>query len=125
MPYTLTHEATGAQLLCLPYCMETNDFSLVLTRHHTPRQYAEAVEDHVAQLAAEARPPRPAAVVCLGMHTFVAGTPGHVRALEATLERLKQTPGVAFATAAEVCAAAAAAAATAGDAAFAMGLSRD
>ena len=42
------------------------------------------------------------AVVCLGMHTFVAGTPGHAKALGATLRRLKQCPGVAFATASQI-----------------------
>eukprot|EP00913_Durusdinium_trenchii_P029269 g27436.t1 len=41
-------------------------------------------------------------VVCLGMHTFVAGTPARVLALTETLQRLRELPGVAFATAAQV-----------------------
>ena len=100
VPYFLAHAQSGARVLCLPYSMETNDFSLVLTRHHTARQYAQAIEDHVTQLATEDRPET--AVVCLGMHTFVAGTPGHAAALGETLRRLKGRPGVAFATASQV-----------------------
>jgi len=98
VPYDLVHES-GRRMLCLPYGMETNDFSLVLTKHHDPRQYAQALEDHVRQLAKE---PGDEKVVCLGMHTFVAGTPARVLALEEAFGRLKKVPGVRFATAAEV-----------------------
>ena len=49
VPYILAHKGTEARILCLPYCMETNDFSLVLTRHLDPRKYAMVIEDHVTQ----------------------------------------------------------------------------
>lgn len=98
VPYDLVHSESGKRMLCLPYCMETNDFSLVLTRHHSPRQYAQVIEDHVRQLASEPGEK----VVCLGMHTFVAGTPAHVAALSEALGRLKQCSGVRFATAEQV-----------------------
>mmetsp|Transcript_110228 Transcript_110228/g.235380 ORF Transcript_110228/g.235380 Transcript_110228/m.235380 type:complete len:513 (-) Transcript_110228:145-1683(-) len=98
VPYDIVHES-GKRMLCLPYCMETNDFSLVLTKQHDPRQYAQAVEDHVRQLASE---PGEEKVVCLGMHTFVAGTPARVLALSEAFGRLKSCPGVRFATAAQV-----------------------
>jgi len=97
VPYHLVHEGCK-KTLCLPYCMETNDFSLVLTKNHDPRQYAQAIEDHVRQLAKEDGEK----VVCLGMHTFVAGTPARVLALSEALGRLKAVPGVCFANAAEV-----------------------
>ena len=100
VPYYLSHEG-GKRTLCLPYCMETNDFSCVLTKHFDGRQYAQAIEDHVRQLAKE----EGEKVVCLGMHTFVAGTPARVLALTEALGRLRQLPGVCFATAAQVCAA--------------------
>lgn len=99
VPYDLVHDDSGKRMLCLPYCMETNDFSLVLTKQHDPRQYAQAIEDHVRQLAKESHE---AKVVCLGMHTFVAGTPARVLTLSETLQRLKDCPGVCFATAAQV-----------------------
>jgi len=99
VPFDIVHEESGRRMLCLPYCMETNDFSLVLTKMHDPRQYAQAIEDHVRQLAQE---PGEEKVVCLGMHTFVAGTPARVLALSETLKRLKECPSVRFATAAEV-----------------------
>eukprot|EP00933_Yihiella_yeosuensis_P074518 TRINITY_DN83475_c0_g1_i1.p1 TRINITY_DN83475_c0_g1~~TRINITY_DN83475_c0_g1_i1.p1 ORF type:complete len:510 (+),score=102.21 TRINITY_DN83475_c0_g1_i1:114-1643(+) len=97
VPYHIVHE-DGGRTLCIPYCMETNDFSLVLTKHYDGRQYAQAIEDHVTQLAKEDGEK----VVCLGMHTFVAGTPARVLALTEALARLKKLPGVRFATAAEV-----------------------
>ena len=99
VPYYISHES-GKRTLCLPYCMETNDFSCVLTKHFDGRQYAQAIEDHVRQLAKEDGEK----VVCLGMHTFVAGTPARVLALTEALGRLQQVPGVCFATAAQVCA---------------------
>jgi len=99
VPYELVHSESGNRLLCLPYCMETNDFSLVLTKGFDQRQYAQAIEDHVRQLAKE---PGEEKVVCLGMHTFVAGTPARVHALSESLARLKSCPGVRFATAAQV-----------------------
>mmetsp|Transcript_44815 Transcript_44815/g.129632 ORF Transcript_44815/g.129632 Transcript_44815/m.129632 type:complete len:510 (-) Transcript_44815:147-1676(-) len=98
VPYDLLHAGSNRRLLCLPYGMETNDFSLVLTKHHDPRQYAQALEDHVRQLAKEPGEK----VVCLGMHTFVAGTPARALALSEALGRLKELPGVRFATAAQV-----------------------
>jgi peptidoglycan/xylan/chitin deacetylase (PgdA/CDA1 family) len=98
VPYDIVHAESGNRILCLPYCMETNDFSLVLTKMHDPRQYAQAIEDHVRQLATESGEK----VVCLGMHTFVAGTPGRVLALSEALGRLKSCPGVTFATASQV-----------------------
>mmetsp|Transcript_47353 Transcript_47353/g.124977 ORF Transcript_47353/g.124977 Transcript_47353/m.124977 type:complete len:505 (+) Transcript_47353:85-1599(+) len=98
VPFDITHES-GAKILCLPYCMETNDFSLVLTKNMDGRQYAQALEDHVRQLASE---PGEGRVVCLGMHTFVAGTPGRTLALSEALGRLAKCPGVKFATASEI-----------------------
>mmetsp|Transcript_10752 Transcript_10752/g.28455 ORF Transcript_10752/g.28455 Transcript_10752/m.28455 type:complete len:510 (+) Transcript_10752:50-1579(+) len=101
VPYSLVHADSGKSMICLPYCMETNDFSLVLTKNLDPRQYAQALEDHIMQLAEE---PGEEKVVCLGMHTFVAGTPARARALFEALGRLKACPGVRFSTAAQVCA---------------------
>jgi len=98
VPYDIVHGESGARTLCLPYCMETNDFSLVLTKNLDARQYAQALEDHVRQLAKEPGEK----VVCLGMHTFVAGTPARVLALSEAFERLKACPEVRFATAAQV-----------------------
>jgi len=97
VPFHLTH-TEGKSTLCLPYCMETNDISLCLTKHFDGRQYAQAIEDHVRQLAKEDGEK----VVCLGMHTFIAGTPARAHALTEVLGRLREVPGVCFATAAEV-----------------------
>ncbi|CAJ1441141.1 unnamed protein product, partial [Effrenium voratum] len=100
VPYHLVHEE-GKRTLALPYCMETNDISLCLTKHFDGRQYAQAIEDHVRQLAKEDGEK----VVCLGMHTFIAGTPARVLPLQEALARLREVPGVCFATAEQVSAA--------------------
>ena len=70
--------------------METNDFSLVLVRHLSPREYASALESHIEQLADETRESGQPKVVCLGLHTFVAGQAGYARELGKALKRLKQ-----------------------------------
>ena len=62
MPFHLEHSESKGRTLCLPYCMETNDFSCVLTQHMDARQYAQTIEDHVSQLAKEDGEK----VVCLG-----------------------------------------------------------
>jgi hypothetical protein len=101
------------QLVCIPYSMETNDFSLVLEMKHDNRQYAQALVDHIRQLVMEAERDEDGEigcgggerVVCLGMHTFVAGQPARVNALGDALENLLEEFGeekMYFATAKEV-----------------------
>lgn len=91
-----------SHLICLPYSMETNDLSLILTRNLSPREYAAALESHILQLAKEARESGSPCVVCLGMHTFVAGTPAAVYELEKMLTRLGSEENITWATAKEV-----------------------
>ena len=93
---------TVKQIVCLPYSMETNDFSLVLTRNLSPREYAATLESHISQLAEESRESGKSTVVCLGMHTFVAGTPASVYELNKVLGRLKSNRNVVWSTAQEV-----------------------
>jgi hypothetical protein len=101
------------QLVCIPYSMETNDFSLVLELKHDNRQYAQTLVDHIRQLVIEAETEdgdkvgggRGERVVCLGLHTFVAGQPARVKALGDAFEILLKEYGeerVYFATAKEV-----------------------
>ena len=89
-------------LVCLPYHLECNDFTLILTRHLSPREYAAALESHIRQLAKESRDSRCSAVVCLGMHTFVAGTPSVAYELDKMLNRLKCTSNIKWSTAEQV-----------------------
>ena len=89
-------------LICLPYSMDTNDFSLVLTRNLSPREYAAALESHILQMAKEACDSGTPSVVCIGMHTFVAGTPASSNELDKMLSRLQSNPNISWATAREV-----------------------
>ena len=106
VPFNLrTNESSGSpskSLLCVPYSMETNDFSLVLTRNLSPREYAAALESHISQLAEESSETGTPSVVCLGMHTFVAGTPASVHELNKVLSRLQSNSNIKWATAQEV-----------------------
>ena len=108
VPFTLVHgnaevtsdeaEQLASSIVCLPYSMETNDFSLVLSRHLSPREYAFALESHILQLAQESRESGIPTVVCLGMHTFVSGTPAAVNELDKMLSRLKCESNITWAT---------------------------
>lgn len=107
VPFRLEREDSGSSaerrpLVCLPYSMETNDFSLVLTRHLSPREYAAALESHVLQLARESRESGTPRVVCLGMHTFVAGAPAAAYELDKMLGRIESYGNIRWATAREV-----------------------
>ncbi|KAL3804465.1 hypothetical protein HJC23_002504 [Cyclotella cryptica] len=103
-PFRLTNEdqASDQSMVCLPYSMETNDFSLILTRNLSPREYAAAVESHILELAKESRESGSPTVVCLGMHTFVAGTPAVVHELDKMLARLSHASNISWATAEQV-----------------------
>lgn len=116
---TLQSDDEQQQLVCIPYSMETNDFSLVLEMKHDNRQYAQALVDHIRQLVVEAemdngdgddddevgRGGGRDRVVCLGLHTFVAGQPARVQALADAFGKLLEEfeeERVYFATAKEV-----------------------
>ncbi|KAL7466977.1 hypothetical protein ACHAXS_007244 [Conticribra weissflogii] len=109
VPFKLTHDNGDGEsdelphsVLCLPYSMETNDFSLVLTRHLSPKDYAAALESHIEQLAKDSRESGEPTVVCLGLHTFVSGTPAAVNELGKMLSRLQNVSNIVWATAQEV-----------------------
>lgn len=116
---TTLHSDDEQQLVCIPYSMETNDFSLVLEMKHDNRQYAQALVDHIRQLVIEAemdnrdgddddvvgRGGGRDRVVCLGLHTFVAGQPARVQALADAFGKLLEEfdeDRICFATAKEV-----------------------
>ena len=102
VPYLLRSDGkdvSSQSLVCLPYSLECNDFTLILTRHLSPREYACALESHILQLAKESRDSGCPTVVCIGLHTFVAGTPAVVHELDKMLARLKHNGSIAWATA--------------------------
>ena len=105
VPYMLRADGkdlSGQSLVCLPYSLECNDFTLILTRHLSPREYACALESHILQLARESCDSGCPTVVCLGLHTFVAGTPAVVHELDKMLARLKHNDSITWATAEQV-----------------------
>jgi peptidoglycan/xylan/chitin deacetylase (PgdA/CDA1 family) len=105
VPYVLDTES--GPLTVLPYSMETNDISLCLVARYTAAEYRDALVDHVAQLAREARPGRPV-IVALGLHGFIAGQPARAAALARALAAMAALSQVWFTTGAAICDAAAA-----------------
>jgi allantoinase len=88
-------QTRSGRLLAVPYGLETNDISLVLSLHHTGPAFADALVDHVAELCDE---PPAGAAVALGLHPYLAGQPGRVRHLRRALERMAALPGAWFCT---------------------------
>jgi allantoinase len=87
----------AGELWAMPYSLETNDISLLLSMRYTAPQFAEAVVDHVAGLAAEKGQGR--RVVGIGLHPFLVGQPGRTGHLRTCLETIARIPGVWLATA--------------------------
>jgi peptidoglycan/xylan/chitin deacetylase (PgdA/CDA1 family) len=88
-PYWL--DVPTGRLLAMPYTLETNDITLLLSLGHTADQFARAVLAHVVQLCAE---PAAAAVVGIGLHTFLVGQPGRLASLRDCLRALAAIPEV-------------------------------
>ena len=82
------------ELIILPYSMETNDISLCLSQGYTGEQYSQALIDYIQQLSEEKS--SHARVVCLGLHTFIVGTPAKAFHFKKAIQQIKQIPNVAF-----------------------------
>jgi peptidoglycan/xylan/chitin deacetylase (PgdA/CDA1 family) len=94
-------DTRAGRLLAVPYGLETNDISLVLSLHHTAPAFADALVDHVSELCDE---PPAGAVVALGLHPYLAGQPGRARHLRGALERVAALPGAWFCTGQDIAA---------------------
>jgi peptidoglycan/xylan/chitin deacetylase (PgdA/CDA1 family) len=98
-------ETGSGPLLSIPYSLETNDISLILGLHYTPGQFSEAIAEHVRQLRDEAQRDEGAhhnAVVAIGLHPFLVGQPGRIRALRSCFEQLAAMPGVWLTSGSEI-----------------------
>ena len=82
------------ELIILPYSMETNDISLCMCQGYTGEQYAQTLVDYIEQLSSEVK--SETKVVCLGLHTFIVGTPAKSLHLKKALQKIKQTARVSF-----------------------------
>ena len=74
--------------------METNDISLCLSKGYTGEQYANTLIDHVEYLRLEHR--SEARVVCLGLHTFIVGTPAKALHFKSALQKMMSMSNVSF-----------------------------
>ena len=101
---TVDTQEQQQSIICIPYSMETTDFSLVLTRNLSPREYAAATKVifYNWQRTKESSESGIPSVGCVGMHTFVAGTSAAANELDNVLNRLKLQQNIDWATACEV-----------------------
>ena len=74
--------------------METNDISLCMCQGYTGEQYAQTLTDYIYELASEET--TKAKAVCLGLHTFIVGTPAKAFHLKQALQTIQQIPNVSF-----------------------------
>ncbi|CAF0951989.1 unnamed protein product [Adineta ricciae] len=77
-------------LFILPYSMETNDISLCMCQGYTGEQYAQTLIDYIYELASEET--TKAKAVCLGLHTFIVGTPAKAFHFKQALQTIQQIP---------------------------------
>ncbi|CAF1361913.1 unnamed protein product [Adineta ricciae] len=82
-------------LFILPYSMETNDISLCMCQGYTGEQYAQTLTDYIYELASEET--TKAKVVCLGLHTFIVGTPAKAFHFKQALQTIQQIPNISIA----------------------------
>lgn len=88
--YILT--TPSGPLMMVPYPVITVDMGQVLARLQSPSQLEVLWTDYISQLVKEARddPGESAAVVAIGIHPFVCGTPAGAAVLDRVLSWLKQ-----------------------------------
>ena len=93
-----TSSSSESSLVCLPYLTEVS----IIQSSLGPREYAAALESHILQMAKESRALGTPSVVCMVMHTSVAGTPALAYELEKMLCRLESQRNIKWAIAEEV-----------------------
>lgn len=93
------HPMGSTLLVRLPYLMETNYFSLLLTRNHSPREFTVKLEGLILQVLV---PQGGKAIICLNRHIFVARTPMAVCNLDGVSGRLRFESNIKWKTARKV-----------------------
>src|SRR5262249_11526447 len=81
------YELRAGRLLNVPYNLETNDYTLVLTARLPGPELARAVIDHFDQLWLDGR--THARSMAIGIHSFISGQPLRTRYVREYLEHMK------------------------------------
>lgn len=83
-------------LYVIPYSMETNDVSLCVSLQRSNQDFGDSLIDHIQTLSDEAYHSKKPKIVCIGLHTFIAGQPGRSQHLKRALSTIKEMNGVWF-----------------------------
>jgi len=81
------YELGGGRLLNVPYNLETNDYTLVLTARLPGPELARAVIDHFDQLWRDGEPHGRA--MAIGIHSFISGQPLRARYVREYLQHMR------------------------------------
>jgi allantoinase len=88
------------RLSALPYSPDTSDAAVVQAQSHTPWEFEAGLEDHLETLLAEGD--KRGTVMTLGLQSQVSGQPFRAKYIRKFLEKAASTPGVWFATGAQI-----------------------
>jgi peptidoglycan/xylan/chitin deacetylase (PgdA/CDA1 family) len=83
------YELRGGRLLNVPYNLETNDYTLVLTARLPGPEVSRAVVDHFDQLWRDGE--THGRSMAIGIHSFISGQPLRARYVREYLEHMKAT----------------------------------
>ncbi len=97
-PYLLT--GTRDQIVSVPYSVELNDVTLLLSKGWTAKQYADALIDQFDGLRAAGQ--RSGVVMAIPLHPFLAGVPFRLAELRRALEHIVDSGDAWLATADQI-----------------------
>jgi peptidoglycan/xylan/chitin deacetylase (PgdA/CDA1 family) len=97
-PYLLS--STPRPVVSVPYSIELNDVTLLLSKGWTARQYADALIDQFEQLRHAGQ--RSGVVMAIPLHPFLAGVPFRLAQLRRALEHIVSSGAAWLTTADEI-----------------------
>lgn len=80
----------------IPYCLETNDVSLCVSLQRSNQDFGDSLIDHIQVMAKEANESKKPKILCIGLHTFIAGQAGRSLHLRRAFEAALKMDGVWF-----------------------------
>ena len=97
-PYMI--DTAKGPIVCLPYQIEINDFTLFMRRNLSVEGAVEVMKENLDVLYAEAA--ETGMIMNVGLHPHIIGVPHRIRALAEFLAYAKTLPGVWWATREEI-----------------------
>lgn len=99
-PYLINTE--HGDIVCVPYSIENNDFTLFTRMGFTTDQFLDAMKEELNVILSEATASGSGRMMNLGLHPHVSGRAYRIRAIREFLKYAKSLDGVWFATREEI-----------------------